>query len=128
MSSGRNQTASVSTASVAATGRAKNADNSPSDLIMDVMKFSSSMPPRTTPGTPGAIGKPFSSSTNAITPATSITVTSNAVLLMANDPTTQKSMMTGISTVRGTLRICFDTLMHHQPSGIMMMLAMMNSR
>jgi hypothetical protein len=53
---------------------------------------------------------------------------SKAVLLIANEPTTQKSMITGISTVRGTLRICFDTLMHHQPSGIMIRFAMMNSR
>src|SRR5437899_1271254 len=64
----------------------------------------------------------------AATPATSITVTSNGVLLIANDPTTQKSMITGMSTERGTFRICFDTLMHHQPSGIMIRLAMMNSR
>ena len=92
------------------------------------MKFSSSIAPSTTPRIAGATGKPLASRKYAATPATSITVTSNGVLLIANDPTTQKSMITGMSTERGTFRICFDTLMHHQPSGIMIRLAMMNSR
>ena len=109
-------------------GRAKNAVRSPSDLIIEVMKFSSSIPPSTTPRIVGATGKSFSSSTNATTPDTSITVTSKAVLLMANEPTTQNSMITGINTVRGTRRICLEILMHHHPKGIMMRLAMMNNR
>ena len=86
------------------------------------------MPPRTTPRIAGATGKPLASRKYAAMPATSITVTSNAVLLIANEPTTQNSMITGINTVRGTLRICFDTLMHHHPSGSMIRLAMMKSR
>jgi len=53
---------------------------------------------------------------------------SNAVLLIANAPTRQNSRITGISTSRGTLRIRLATLMHIQPSGSMMMLAMMNSK
>ena len=61
-SSGQNQIAIVSTPSVAAIGRAKNASRLPSDLIIDETKFSSSMPPSTTPRISGAIGKPFSSS------------------------------------------------------------------
>src|SRR2546430_13125878 len=37
-------------------------------------------------------------------------ISSNAVLLIAKEPTTQNNMITGINTARGTLRICFDTL------------------
>ena len=44
-------------------GASKKASRLPSDLIIDVTKFSSSMPPSTTPRIAGAIGKPFSSST-----------------------------------------------------------------
>ncbi len=43
--------------------------------------------------------------------AITITATSNGVLLIANAPTTQNSMIIGISTLRGTFRICFDALM-----------------
>ena len=74
------------------------------------------------------MGKPLSSSTYATNPAITITITSKAVLLIANAPTTQNSMITGINTLRGTWRILLATLMHKKPSGIMIKLAMMNSK
>ena len=63
-----------------------------------------------------------------MTPATSMTPTSNAVLLIANAPTMQNSRITGIRTSRGTRRMRLATLMHSQPSGSMIRLATMNSR
>ena len=66
-SNGRNQTARVIAPSVAAIGRSKNADRCPSDLIIEVMKFSSSIPPSTTPRIAGATGKPLASRKYAAT-------------------------------------------------------------
>ncbi len=113
---------------MAATGRSKKTNRSPSDFIIDVTKFCSSIPPSTTPRIAGAIGNPLRSSTKAAKPAMSMTTTSKVVLLIANAPTTQNSMITGISTARGTRRMFFATLMHANPIGTMMRLAMMNSR
>ena len=127
-SSGQNQIAIVSAPSPAAIGRLKNASRLPSALIIDEMKFSSSMPPRTTPRISGVIGKPFSSSIQATRPATSMTPTSKAVLLIANAPTMQKSRITGIRMSRGTRRMRLATLMQSQPSGSMIRLATMKSR
>src|SRR6476619_4844638 len=53
---GRNHADSLITPSVAAIGRVKNPSRLPSDLIMDEMKFSSSIPPSTTPSIAGALG------------------------------------------------------------------------
>ena len=47
---------------------------------------------------------------------------------MAKVPTTQNSKIKGMSTSRGTSKIRLATLMHKMPSGIMMMLAMMNNK
>ena len=57
-----------------------------------------------------------------------MTPTSKAVLLIANAPTMQNSRITGISMSRGTCRMRLATLMHSQPSGSMIRLAMMKSR
>ena len=54
--SGQVQTSKQTAAKHSAMGRAKNAPKSPFDLIMEVMKFSSSMPPKTTPKMAGAMG------------------------------------------------------------------------
>ena len=128
LSSGQNQIAIVSAPSAAAIGRLKKASTLPSALIIDETKFSSSMAPRTTPRISGVIGKPFSSSSQATRPATSMMPTSNAVLLIANAPTMQNSRITGIRMSRGTRRIRLATLMQAQPSGSMIRLAMMKSR
>ena len=61
-------------------------------------------------------------------PATNMMPTSNMELLMAKVPTTQNSKIKGMSTSRGTSKIRLATLMHKMPSGIMMMLAMMNNK
>src|SRR6185436_876541 len=54
-------TASVRTPRLPAIGRSKNAIRRPSALIMELMKFSSSIAPSTMPRIAGATGKPFSS-------------------------------------------------------------------
>ena len=100
--SGTANTAMVSTPSVPAIGREKNALQSPSALIMEVVKFSSNMRPSTAPRITGATGKPLASMKNASSPNASITPMSNGVLLIANAPTVQKTRITGISTARGS--------------------------
>ena len=58
---------------------------------------------------------------------TSMTLTPNTVLLIANEPTTQDIRMIGISTRRGTLRICRDSRMARKPSGSSARFAMKNA-
>src|SRR5207244_5467425 len=62
-SSGTETTARVRIPREPAIGRSKNANIRPSALIMELMKFSSSMAPSTMPRIAGATGKPFSSMT-----------------------------------------------------------------
>ena len=59
---GRNHADSVSAPRLAAIGRLKKPSRVPSDLIIELMKFSSSIPPRTTPRIAGAIGNLLASS------------------------------------------------------------------
>ena len=54
-------TTSVSAPSAPAIGRSRNAMKLPSALIIELMKFSSSIAPSTMPRIAGATGKPFSS-------------------------------------------------------------------
>ncbi len=56
MITGSAQIAIVSTPSPAAIGRSKKASRSPSDLIIEVMKFCSSIGPSTRPRIAGATG------------------------------------------------------------------------
>ena len=58
---GTESTASVRTPRLPAIGRSKNAMKRPSALIIELMKFSSSIAPSTIPRIAGATGKPFSS-------------------------------------------------------------------
>ncbi len=53
---------------------------------------------------------------------------SKTELLMAKVPTKQNMRMAGMSTSRGTRKICLTTLMHNRPNGIKMRLAKMNSK
>src|SRR5882724_6805724 len=62
-SSGTETTVRVRIPREPAIGRSKNANIRPSALIMELMKFSSSMAPSTMPRIAGATGKPFSSMT-----------------------------------------------------------------
>src|SRR6266853_5587293 len=109
-SSGTETTARVRIPREPAIGRSKNANIHPSALIMELMKFSSSMAPSTMPRIAGATGKPFSSMTKATRPKASISTTPKIELLMANEPTTQKSRITGISTSRGARSSCLALL------------------
>ena len=65
---------------------------------------------------------------NAATPKNRISTTPQTELLMANEPTMQNSRMVGIRMLRATLRILVAIFTVNQPSGIMMMLARMNTR
>ena len=76
----------------------------------------------------GATGKPFSSSTKAATPKKSISTTPQVELLMANEPTMQNNKIVGINKLRETRKILVATRTVNHPSGIMMMLARMNTR
>jgi hypothetical protein len=98
-------------------GRSKNARKRPSALTRLLKKCSSSMVPSTTPRMVGATGKPQRSMKNATTPATSITVTPNRLLLIAKLPTTQNSRISGISTAAGICRMRLATLIAIHPSG-----------
>src|SRR5439155_10725576 len=61
--SGTENTTMVRIPRLPAIGRSKNASRRPSALIIELMKFSSSIAPSTRPRMAGAIGKPFSSMT-----------------------------------------------------------------
>ena len=61
-STGANQTNPVRIAKHSAMGRLTKAIRSPLDLIIEVMKFSSNMPPSTTPKMAGAVGNLLASS------------------------------------------------------------------
>jgi len=74
-SSGTEATVRVRIPREPAIGRSKNANIRPSALIMELMKFSSSMAPSTMPRIAGATGKPFSSMTKATRPKASISTT-----------------------------------------------------
>src|SRR6267154_2164561 len=127
-SSGTETTVRVRIPREPAIGRSKNANIRPSALIMELMKFSSSMAPSTMPRIAGATGKSFSSMTKATRPKASISTTPKIELLMANDPTTQKSRITGISTSRGARSICLAPLIAATPSGSINRLTRMNTR
>src|SRR5574341_230324 len=83
---GTDSTAIVTTPSPPAIGRSKKAMKLPSALIIELLKFSSSIAPSTMPRIAGATGKPFSSISYPTTPKTSISTTPNAELLIANEP------------------------------------------
>ena len=106
----------------------KNTVGSPSDLIIDLTKFSSSIVPSTTPRIVGATGNPFSSITNAISPKTRMITTPNTELLIANEPTMQNSRMIGIRMLRATFSSLVARRTVSQPSGTMTRLARMNTR
>jgi hypothetical protein len=93
-------------------------------LIIELKKFPSSIGPSTMPRIAGATGKSFSSIRKPRMPNTSITAMANALLVMANAPTMQNIRMIGISTGRGTRRMCTDDLIASQPNGIIRRLAM----
>ena len=111
-----------------AMGRVKKTESLPSDLIIEVTKFSSIIVPRTTPKIAGATGKPFSSSTNASRPKIRISVTPQTELLIANEPTMQKIRIVGIKILRATFKILVASLIVNQPNGTMMMLAKMKTK
>ena len=75
----------------------------------------------------GRTGKPFSSMKYAMSPNASISTTPNTELLIANEPTMQKSRITGISTWRGARKSCFALLMAAMPSGRSSRFARMNT-
>jgi hypothetical protein len=105
MSRGRNHTANVRAASTAATGRVKNAAKPPSDL-MTTRRSSLEHAAQHDAEDRRRDREAVVLEHVGRDAATSITVDVERVLLIANEPTTQNSMMTGIRTLRGTLRIC----------------------
>ena len=73
----------VATPRQAAIGRSKKNSSEPSALIIDVMKFCSSISPSTRPRIAGAIGKPFSSISQPTMPMTSMMIMPKVELVMA---------------------------------------------
>ena len=115
-------------ASHIAIGRVKKTKGSPSDLIIDVTKFSSIIVPSTTPKMAGATGNPFSSKMKDTTPKNKMRKTPHTELLIENEPTIQNSKIMGIKILRCTRKILVAILTVSQPRGTMMMLAKMKTK
>ena len=115
-------------ASHIAIGRVKKTNGSPSDLIIEVTKFSSIIVPSTTPKMAGATGNPFSSKMKDTTPKNKISVTPQTELLIEKEPTIQNIKIIGIKILRFTRKILVATLTVNQPSGTMMMLAKIKTK
>ncbi len=79
----------------ALTGLVKNSQRFQWVLMTLIMKFCSTMGPRTMPRTIGATGTPLASRRKPRTPITNITPTSKRLLLMAKEPTMLNNRING---------------------------------
>ncbi len=95
--------------------------------MSEVTKFCSTIVPITMPSTSAATGKPLRSIMKPSTPNTATSTTAKGLLPMAKAPTAQSSRISGIAAARGARRTWREVRIIMMPSGIIRMLAMMNT-